>query len=280
MYLMKPNFKLKFSAVSVILIALFIALNFAGWANPVRNFFYSISSSMQKSLWLAGNGLSDFFGSIFQARSLKSENEELKSKNWELSAELAKIIILKEENENLHKALDLGLAKEFKLILAQTVSKEVDKDVIIINKGAKDGMSPGMPVLSAQKVLVGKITEVEDRFSKVVLITDKSSSFDARVMPSVSSETVDSPEVLVKIEGVVRGGGGFKAGLDLVPRNLEIKSGDLIMTSSLGGIFPEGILIGAISEVDKNDIEAFQKAKIDLAFDSAELDDIFIIINF
>jgi rod shape-determining protein MreC len=265
-YLMKPNSKLKFGAVLVLLIALFVVLNLTGGAKSFRGFFYSISSPFQKSLWRAGASVSDFFETVFQIKDLKSENESLKLQNQELSAKLAELAVLKNENDTLRNALDLGLRNDFRLVLTQVISKDIDKDIISINKGAKDGISSGMPVLTGQKVLVGKVTDVSDNFSKVMLITDKSSSFDAKILDS-------------EAEGVLRGGGGFSAILDLIPREAEIKQEDQVMTSALGGIYPQGILVGKIANIEKSDTGSFQKASVLPSFDPKELDNLFIVVN-
>ncbi|MFH1401938.1 MAG: rod shape-determining protein MreC [Parcubacteria group bacterium] len=264
---MKSASKIKVVAGVIVLIAVFVVLNLTGWAGPFREFFYSISAPIQKNLWRAGANVSDFFEAISEIKNLKAENEKLKLQNQELSAKVAKLSELKSENETLRNALQIGLEKDFRLILADVTSKEVDSDVILINKGQKDGMAPGMPVISEQRVLVGKILEVSDCFSKVLLITSKDSSFDIKI-----SDT--------KINGLAKGAGNFKLILDLIPRESEIKETDEIITSVLGGIFPEGILVGKISKVEKNDIESFQKAQIQPSFDIKELNRVFIIANF
>ncbi len=264
---MKPASKIKFGVAVVILIAVFVVLNLTGGAKPFREFFYSASSPIQKTLWQAGANVSDFFAAIFQINNLKAENENLKLQNQELYAKVASLLGLKSENETLRNALNIGLEQDFRLILAEVTGKEVDRDVILINKGQKDGLAPGMPVVSEQRVLVGRISEVGDRFSKVLLITDKDSSFDAKI-----SDT--------KIEGLAKGAGSFQLVLELIPRDSEIKVQDPIVTSALGGVFPEGILVGEISKVEKNDVESFQKAQIQPSFDIKELNDIFIIVNF
>jgi rod shape-determining protein MreC len=264
---MKGFSKIKFGAVLVVLVAAFVVLNLTGGAKSFRGFFYALSAPLQKNLWGAGASVSDFFETIFEIKNFKAENESLKLQNQELAAKVAELSQLKTENETLRNALQIGLERDFRLVLAQVTSKEVGRDVIFINKGEKDGMAPGMPVITQQRVLVGKITEVEERFSKVMLITDKDSSFDASIVDT-------------DIEGVLKGEGSFGATLDMIPRESEIKNEDKVVTSALGGIFPEGILVGQVQEVDKNDISGFQKAKISPTFDIKELNDLFVIINF
>ncbi len=264
---MRTGFKIKFGIIVILLVAAFTILNLTGLAKPFRGFFYSISAPLQKNFWGAGANVSDFFSAISQIQNLKAENESLKLQNQELSAKIASLSELKSENETLRNALQVGLEKDFRLVLAEVAGKEVDRDVILINKGQKDGLSAGMPVVSEQKVLMGKIIEVGDNFSKVLLITDKDSSFDAKVSGT-------------SIDGLAKGAGSFQLILDFIPREAEIKEGDPVVTSALGGVFPEGILAGKISKVEKNDVESFQKAHVLPAFDIKELNGVFIIVNF
>lgn len=252
--------------VLIVLILLLLILSSNFLKKEVKNLFYVISSPIQKWLWKTGDSLSDFFEAISEIKSLKKENEELKLKTQELLAENVKLKELKKENEILRAALNIGLEKEFKLILAQVTEKDTP-DLISIDKGLKDGVIEGMPVITQQKTLVGKIGEVFENFSKVMLISNEESSFDAKI---VDSETY----------GRVKGEGNFKLLFDLVPKEKEIKIGDQIITSALGENFPKDLLVGEIQKVKKSDIQAFQEAEIESAFDIRDLDFLFVITNF
>lgn len=250
----------------VVLIAgVIVGLNF--FQNKIRNFFYLLSSPIQASLWQTGDKVSDFFETIAEIKNLKKENEDLKLKISALMSENASLKELKNENEFLRVALDLGLEKEFKLALVQIIGKDISQDSLLINKGKKDGITEGLPVITEQKNLVGKISEVYDDFSKVILIFDKDSSFDAKLQEQ-------------EIFGVVKGKGDSKLFLDRVPQEKELKPGDILVTSALGHVFPEGLLVGEIKEVKKSDVEPFQQAEISPFFDINELQKLFVISPF
>ncbi len=252
---------------NILLFAVLAAVVIVGltfFQNPVRYFFYLLSAPIQKTFWQAGDRVSDFFETISEIKNLKKENEEIKSKNQLLTAENASLVELKKENETLRAALNLGLEKDFKLTLVQVIGKDISQDSLIINKGSKHGLSEGLPVITEQKNLVGKISEVYENFSKVMLIFNKESSFDAKI----SDE---------EIYGVIKGKGNLKIFLDLVPQDKEIKQGDILVTSVLGGIFPKGLLVGEIREIKKSDLEPFQQAEISPLFDIKELKNLFVI---
>jgi rod shape-determining protein MreC len=250
-----------------------------------KNLFYLTSSPIQKWLWGAGGSASEFFGAISEIENLKKENEELKRQNQELLAKNVSLEELKKENETLREVLNLGLKSEFKLKFAEVIGKEVAEDSLIINQGSKDdivqgfpvitsqkvflkdGISTSSPVITSQKVLVGRISEVYQNFSKVMLISSKKSSFDAQVFEK-------------KAEGVIRGKGNLDLFFDLVPKNSEISPGDTVVSSALSRNFPEGLLVGKITEVKKSDLEPFQKAEINPFFDINSVENLFIITEF
>jgi rod shape-determining protein MreC len=242
--------------------AVLVALNF--FQNPVRNFFYLISAPIQKTFWRAGDWVSDFFEAVSEMKNLKKENEELELKIQSLLAENVQFSELKKENEDLRTALNLGLEKEFSLIFGEVIAKDISQDSLVIDKGSDDGISKGQPVITPEKNLVGRIGEVYKNFSKVMLISHKDSSFDGEIVGS-------------KILGLVKGNGNFKVFFDLVPKDKDVKRGGLIITVALGGIFPEGLVVGEVKDVKKSDVEPFQQIEISPSYDVKELEQLFII---
>ena len=264
---MKPILKSKISLILAFLIIFFIVLNFTGLAKETKNFFYLISSPIQKTFWQLGMKTSDFFEGVFEMKNLKEEKENLQLKIEELKSENVVLKELKKENEILREALNIGLAKEFQLQLSQIISKDNSQDSILINKGLKDGAKKGLPVITSQKTLLGRIGQVFQNFSEVILISNKESSFDAKI-----SER--------EIYGVIRGRGNLEVYFDLIPKDEEIFEGEIIVTTSLGGIFPQGILVGVVKEIRRIDIEPFQSTQVLSSFDLKKLDNLFIITDF
>ena len=262
--LYQKNIK-KIIAVLVLLAIIVIVSNFTGFSKNIKNFFFLISSPIQKSFWQAGKNVSVFSAGILEVRILKKELDKLYLKNQELLSQIVAIIELKKENEVLREALGLGLEKEFQLMLVQIISKDISQDSILINKGKKDGVLEGWPVITGEKVLLGRIGQVYSRFSEVILISNKKSSFDAKI-----SDT--------EIYGIVKGEEKFKIYLDLIPKDKAIFEGkDVIITSALGGVYPQGLLVGEIKTISKSDTDPFQRAEITPFFNIKNLDYLFII---
>lgn len=259
---MKPSFRKTRILIIVIGILIFITLNF--FQSELRNFFYSISSPIQKSLWFAGGKASYFFETITEIKNLKKENEELKLKNQELLAENARLKELKKENEILREALGIGLQEDFELILVNVIAKNPFEDSIIIDSGLKEGVLKDFPVLTQQKVLLGKVSEVYESFSEVSLISNKEMSFSAKIQ---EEET----------KGIIIGKGDQRLSFELALKEAEIKKDDILVTDVLGGVFPEGLLVGKVLEVKKLDIEPFQRAEVVPLFELKKIDKAFLI---
>lgn len=264
---MKSSQKLKISIIALFLIAFFLVLNLTNSSQIIKNFFYSVSSPIQKTFWKAGDNISDFFKAVSVNKNSKNEIDNLKLTIKELRVENNKLRELKQENEFLRESLEIELEKEFQLSLAEVIGKDISKDTLLINKGSNDGISENFPVINQQKALIGRIGTVYKDFSKVVLISNKESFFDAEISGK-------------EIQGIIKGKGGNKLLLDLIPSTVEINEGELVITTLLGGIFPKGLLVGEIKEIIKNDIQPFQQAEIESSFNLGDIKILFIITNF
>lgn len=258
----------KFLIKIVLIILVIFAFNF--FQKPIKTFFYSMSAPLQKPLWKIGESSSEFFHKIVGTKDMEGRIDDLSLKNKELLAKIAFLNEVKEQNKFLRESLNVNTDKEFKLTLAEIIGKDISQDFIIINKGSKDNIAEKMPVITKEKILLGKISEVYDDFSKVMLISNEKSSLDARIDVKIQEKNAF---------GLIKGKGNSKILLDLVPQDKEISEGDLIVTSSLGGIFPSGLLIGEIEEVIKDDTEPFQQAEVKSKFDLKEINFLFVIIE-
>ncbi len=244
-----------------------LVLNFSGFSENIKNFFFVISTPIQQHFWQAGQNISNFFTNAFKGNIFKDELQSLKLENQELLYQIALLKELEEENQSLREALDLGLEEDFQLIQGRVIGKDSFTDTVLINKGAKDGLLKRQPVITAEKVLVGEIGQVYHNFSEVILISNQKSSFDAKV---IDSETF----------GIIKGKGRFNLYFELIPKDKEVAVNDVVITSLLGGVFPVGLLVGEIKAVEKSALEPFQQAEINPFFEIKELDYLFVIKKF
>ncbi|MFH1450995.1 MAG: rod shape-determining protein MreC [bacterium] len=264
---MLRNSRLKFGVGAVALAIFFVFLGLSPLNPIVKELFYATASPLQKPLWRVGSGISSFFNAIGNLAQLNTENEELKKENRELLSLLAPLVEKEKENQELRDALGIMPEKEFIMVIAEPISRDIGEDTILINRGKKDGIIKGMAVVNKQTVLLGKICEVYDNFSKVSLVTNKDSYFSAKLQNA-------------NVTGVVKGQGRLTLSIELLPKNENIKEGDSVVTVALGGDFPEGIFIGEVTGVKKNDIEPFMQAEIEPGFDINEVEKFFIIVDY
>lgn len=257
----------KRSKVLVFILGVMIILSLNFFQTEVKGFFYTISAPIQMGFWRAGDNVSDFFEALYNLNDLKTANDESQKVIQELLSEKASLAELKKENEILRDALQIGLQKDFQLAFVEVIGKDIGQESILINQGLKDGLSLGMPVITQNRVLLGRISEVFEHFSRVNLISSQNSVFDAKVSGT-------------DMTGVVRGKGNSKIDFDLVPQEKFLQVDDLVISSFLGGIYPEGLLVGKIKEVSKNDVSPFYQAEIDPFFDIQEISSVFVILNF
>lgn len=240
----------------------------------VKDIFYTISAPIQTYLWQVTYKVENLTTSLFNTKLVK-ENELLKEQNQELLYKLAKLEFLEKENESLRKALDMGLDKDSKLILTDVSGGFMSDNILILNKGKRDGIKEDMPVISAQKVLYGFVKEVYDRHSILYLISHPKIEISVSL---INLESTDENNKETSIEAQVKGNGN-EAILDLVPKTYPLKEGSLVVTKSLADKYPKGLLVGLVKDIIEDDISPFNKARLEL-FSKKIPQNLFIISDF
>jgi rod shape-determining protein MreC len=138
---------------------------------------------------------------------------------------------------------------------------------IIIDKGTEDGIRVGMPVESSRG-LVGRIFRAAPHSAQVALITDNASAIPARLGNS-------------RATGVLSGSGlGGPLTMDWVDLKYNLEIGEVVLTSGLGGTFPEDIVVGRVIEVNRSEADLFQQAVVQPVTDFENLEIVFVITNF
>ena len=270
-YLKKQNLFWQKTLLQVGILILFIGfLNM--FQAQIKNSFYLLSSPISTVFLRAGEDSTRFFDSIINFGGIAQENSNLKNENRELLSKVAALQGNLRENRQLQTALENTQEDHFEIALAGVVGLDSANDSIMINLGENDGIAENMPVISAQKVVYGKVVEVYADFSKVMLISSLKSTLNVEI------QNTDS--MTPSINGAVRGGGNFSAFLDLVNTDVKINEGDILETSGLEGVFPKDLLVGSIVSVDQNDLKAFQTAKLKLFLDMKTDQDLFVITNY
>jgi rod shape-determining protein MreC len=153
-------------------------------------------------------------------------------------------------------------------IAASVIARDISPFMhfVIIDRGSDNGLRKGMPVIT-QQGLVGNITAVTAGAARVQLINDPGSSINVILQQS-------------EVEGVVNGQITGEIKLDMVSKSATIQPGELVLTSGLGGKYPENIVIGQVVTIRSDAYSLFQSASVQPAVDFSQLDIVLIITNF
>ncbi|MDU8924085.1 rod shape-determining protein MreC [Pasteurellaceae bacterium LIM206] len=178
---------------------------------------------------------------LVDTNKLQIENKVLKDQLREKNADLLLLDQLKVENQRLRLLLNSPLRTDEYKKIAEVLTTETDvyRQQTVINQGQKDGAYVGQPVID-EKGVVGQIISVGENSSRVLLITDVTHSIPVQVLRNdvrvIASGTGRSDELV----------------LDNVPRSVDIVKGDLLVTSGLGGRFPEGYPVAIVDNVSRD----------------------------
>ena len=137
---------------------------------------------------------------------------------------------------------------------------------IIINRGSRDGVTVGMPVVTVLG-LVGRIVDVKANAAQVLLVTDVNSAVSSRLQST-------------RAQGSVQGGFGGGLRMTLIPLDAVIQLNDIALTSGLGGNFPADLVIGQVSSIRQFEFELFQEAEVSSLIDFDALEFVLIITSF
>ncbi|MFB0534129.1 MAG: rod shape-determining protein MreC [Anaerolineae bacterium] len=246
-----------------------LVLHETGNTRAVENLILRPVTPVQDHLSGLANDLSDLVQTFRDLQELRHRNEQLQSLADSLMIETVRLRELESENETLRQLLEFTQANPTAGYRAAEVVGQDPSNLlrsIIIDAGTGDGVAEGMPVVT-DRGLVGRIVEVSSRSSKVLLITDVSSSVNAILQSSRATGIV---------EGKVDGGLVMK----YIPQTVTVNVGDIILTSGLGATFPKRLVIGQVTAVQKLDIEMFQRAEIKPTVDFERLEIVLVITNF
>jgi rod shape-determining protein MreC len=223
--------------------------------SPFQNFFTHTIKSVSASI----NHYFFLVDVVKQNDQLKLEVKRLINKKNQLIEHLA-------SQKRLAKLMAYEGDWEMKTLVASVIGKGATQwsKVVIINKGTQDGVEDHLAVITDAGV-IGQVIHVGLNTSKVLLIVDGRSAVDALFQDS-------------RVSAVVVGKGDDKCRLKFVSNTSDIKLGDLVLSSGLGGIFPKGLVIGKVSEVIKKKQGLFQEITLTPGSDLSRLEEVLVLL--
>lgn len=215
---------------------------------PVRS---AIGTGLAPIHWL-GNAPSEFnewVASLFTSKEdLQAENEELRARLLILERRALKYAALASENNELRQLMNSSEVLDDRVIVGEVVAVSPDpfSHEIVINKGSRDGVEVGQAILDANG-LMGQVEQTSSFTSRVLLVSD-------------SSHAVPVEVVRNGLRAILLGNGDTDT-LELVhvPDTADIREGDLLVSSGLGGRFPKGYPVAEVGNITKEQGEPFVK---------------------
>jgi len=203
----------------------------------------------------------------FYLVNLKKEVSLLKNHIDKLEIENQLLQEQSVENKRLRDLLSFKRRFSYTVLPAEIIGRDPSSwfKTILVDKGKKDGVQPGLGVITP-KGIVGKIINVSDDSSKILLITDVNSAVDA-----VLKRT--------RKRGIVEGFGENRCKLSYVLKTEDINLDDRIVGSGLNGTYPKGVLIGIVSNIVKNKSGFFQLVELKPSVDFSKLTEVLIVLK-
>ncbi|MNU95869.1 Cell shape-determining protein MreC [compost metagenome] len=234
-----PSLQLRLFLAVIISVAAIVADSRFGVFTHVRVYLSSLVSPLQYIANAPGTLLDTMSTQVQTRSSLIEQTKQQEQQLFTLRSRLLKLDQLEHENQRLRELLGSPVHKESRKMVAELLSVDSDpfSHQVLINKGALDGVYNGQPVINDQGV-VGQVLHVGSTTSRVLLITDSSHGIPVRVLRNDLRAIASGSGELDKLE------------LRNLPRNTDVQVGDLLVTSGLGGRFPEGYPVATVTRSD------------------------------
>ena len=223
--------------------------------------FLTSGSGLQKQITSVRTGLKSL-------DQLERENASLQVENRELRATNKGLRDVEHEVNRLRHALNYRERSVFKLMPAEVVARDSSTwwHTVTINRGKEDGIETDMAVVTDEG-LVGKTTTASEKISIVLLISDENCKVAASVEGTREQGIVSGERVT--------GGLNPLLNLNFLSKQADLKPGQKTYTSGVGGVFPSGLLIGAVKSFRVRELDG--QAQLTPAVDLSHLEDVFVV---
>jgi rod shape-determining protein MreC len=223
---------------------------------PVGRGGYALTTPLRS----VGSWVGDLSTSRADLDALRAQNEEMRQR-------LVALEEARQENERLRELVGFVETRELEVLGAHVIGRPATlwEGLITIDRGTAEGVEAGMPVLSASG-LIGQIVDATQHSSRVRLITDQRSGV-AAILQST------------RAEGIAKGSIDGGLSLEFVSRETTVTVGDVVLTSGMGGVYPKGLLIGEVADVQLSDADLFPHIKVRPSVALAGLEEVVVLVG-
>ncbi|GMG86587.1 rod shape-determining protein MreC [Biformimicrobium ophioploci] len=232
-------------------IALIVVGRYTNWLAPVRDFATGLAAPFH---WIAeapGRVADWAEGAVVSRAELEEENDRLKHQLLLLQHRAQLLAAVKAENTKLKELMNARELVDDRVVVTEVigVSPDPQEHVLVLDKGREDGLVPGTPILDAHGLL-GQVIEASAGSSRVLLITDSSHALPVQVQRN-------------NVRAVAEGTGNlYLLQLRHVSNTSDVREGDVLLSSGLGGRFPAGYPVGQVIAIHRDPGQPF--ADIDI----------------
>lgn len=216
----------------------------------VRGYLQSMVSPLQYLATTPKQGIDWAVENLVTRRQLIEDNQEFKTNELRYQEQLMQLSMLKKENDRLRSLLASPVRADAKKMVAEILSVDSDpySHQVVINRGANQGVFEGQAVIDDQGI-VGQVLHVGTISSRVLLITDVTHAVPVRISRN-------------GIRLVASGTGTIdRLTHNYVPHSTDVRVGDLLVTSGLGGKYPEGYPVALVSAVRQDESRPFAQVQ-------------------
>lgn len=212
----------------------------------------------------------DLADSVLPRRELLQQIDNLRQENQQLRSQAIQSATIARENDQLRSLLGWQKQAPWRLKLANVVMRDPANwwRTIQIDLGTRDGVRENLPVISANGFLVGRVSSVSLTRSQVLLVGDR----NCRVSALVNNPARDM--------GVLVAGSTLDtslAELTYLASSANLKPGQTVETSGLGGVFPKGIPIGQILDAHSVEYGLYTEARVSLSANLGSLEQVWVL---
>jgi rod shape-determining protein MreC len=237
-----------------------------GWLWRMRYATAIVVDPVYRLASLPADGMHALSVAFADRRMLTEQNQRLREDLLLANAKLNRMAAVAQQNERLKELLDTQHSLELHVQLARVIGVDLGayRHRMMINLGARDGIKSGQPVIDAHGV-VGQIIDVLPNSAAVMLVTDPD-----HALPVVVERT--------GLRTIAYGSRtGEQLTLPTIPMAADIKPGDKLLTSGLGGRFPEGFPVGEVTNVAPAASGMFLEAKANPGADLDRSDEVLVL---
>ncbi len=221
-------------------------------------------SEVQRGTMALIDGVRGLWSGYIALQRVEEENLALKQELGTLQIRLQQERAEAQRTDNLRQLLELRERAQLDTTAAEVIAGPASAEfqTVTLDKGASDGLAPDMAVISPAGV-VGRVILPSGRASKVQLLIDLNAAAGALIERT-------------RVQGVVVGAGSGMLKMRYVPGTADVKTGDLVVTSGIDGIYPKGFVIGTIDHV-AGSVGEYHEINVRPAVDFARLEEVLIV---